>query len=352
MNRPRSEDDVLRMLAARLGREPREGLWLYMVRRGYIADVISEFGESPEDGRETFTAVVDHYKDLEDSSTEEPSTQRPTKGTRQPQTVDEPPDERLAALSEMLALGAAKEPRVMQFRETALGGQLLTVDALAEWAWERWQPLTIFWNDVPQPLAPPTAVSDRSDEDIGRVRPSVPFNAVCGIPAGRSLTIEVPGYAPVSWSVSFGGVLDDLRVLARFLAGRYSWKEGHAAAFVLTGITPPTPLVQLSYSPNYEYPSLDMLTLKLPARLSPREVAKLYAKASRGLRSGAKERRDRPMTRKHLSLAVFRATNPGGTLKARMREWNTSHPDWRYTNVSLFSRDLRAAYSRLTGRED
>ncbi len=43
------------------------------------------------------------------------------------------------------------------------------------------------------------------------------------------------------------------------------------------------------------------------------------------------------------------AEHPDGTLRERMKLWNQQHPRWRYSQVTNFGRDVRAALRRLLG---
>ena len=59
------------------------------------------------------------------------------------------------------------------------------------------------------------------------------------------------------------------------------------------------------------------------------------------------------MTDKHLQLAAFFVRVEPPWAEA-LKQWNDEHPEWEYPNTragqSNFSRDLKSAYERVTGR--
>jgi hypothetical protein len=151
--------------------------------------------------------------------------------------------------------------------------------------------------------------------------------------------------------VRAGGVLDRLRRLSQQLAEAYRWSEAQATIFVLTGLAPLiASITGESDTPEDDadgrLPILSRITLHVDPTMSPSEVAEQYAALRRWLYG----ERHRDLTEKHTQLALFAATEPKHTTwAARMARWNAAHADWRYTEVSNFSRDCLQAQRRLLG---
>jgi hypothetical protein len=109
------------------------------------------------------------------------------------------------------------------------------------------------------------------------------------------------------------GTLDTLRLMADFLS-QWCWPPQQGTVFILSGLVP--------YSQAYaEQVSLER---------------------------GGGHRRPRPMSLKHLELAVYTARCFSGrlSLAERIARWNAEHPEWSYGDdteqfASDSSRDLR-----------
>jgi hypothetical protein len=110
-----------------------------------------------------------------------------------------------------------------------------------------------------------------------------------------------------------GGVLDTLRRLSHFYQHlAWEWIAAQGTTFVLTGLVP--------YAAKWA-----------------EHVA---------IQAG---RRPRPMSTKHLTLAVFteRYSRSREGLAQRIAHWNELHPSWSYTNVDQFSSDSARALRRM-----
>jgi hypothetical protein len=113
-------------------------------------------------------------------------------------------------------------------------------------------------------------------------------------------------------AVRAGGVLDTVRLFSLFYNHLWDWTEAQGALFVLTGLVP---------------------------------YAAKWAEAV-AVQHG---RRPRPMSLKHLELAVFTQRHGGEGLALRMARWNDLHPDWAYTSADQFSSDSARALRRMVG---
>src|SRR5690606_24865241 len=112
-------------------------------------------------------------------------------------------------------------------------------------------------------------------------------------------------------------VLYRLKLVARFLERTYGWREVHGVTFVLTGLTPLLPKARVSTPGPYYRPD-QRIKLELDPRLSSDEVRDIYARARKEVFKG----RDRPMTKKHLELALFLVKNPYHTWREMCDLWN------------------------------
>ena len=63
-------------------------------------------------------------------------------------------------------------------------------------------------------------------------------------------------------------------------------------------------------------------------------------------------RRYRPLSGKHIQLALFSASQRDKKTKQQWSAWNKKYPQWKYSALSNFSRDSEVAKRRLTGAMD
>ncbi len=169
-----------------------------------------------------------------------------------------------------------------------------------------------------------------------------PLDISCAAPGGRILRV----------AIRRDGELAQLKAIARKLELFFKWPEHLGVAFVLTDVAPPAVPWKLLYA-DAALPALRRLTLELDPRLSGAEVASLYNEARAGLRRG----RNRPMSEKHLTLAVFAARwrEGGRSWREARAEWNRQIPEHAYktegdATARRFGLDCRTAWSRLTGQ--
>ncbi len=266
----------------------------------------------------------------------------------------EPPDRRHVALSRILAAEAARREDVREFRQDVLNGRLLAQDEVETFLQARLEaegPPTL-WARFPLPaglqvdplLAPARDV-------LAEVAPKLSPNA--------RLTAFEPRFLDYAKSddrwvycvpVPVGGVLERLKRLAGHLAEDYGWPEAAATTFVLTGAMPIVSPALIDVRVGSDTPALNRITLRLDPRLSPKEVAAIYARARRRLLGPG--HKDRVITEKHLELAAHfaeRGAEDGGWDEL-MASWNATYPRWAYATVNHFSRDVRQAWARVTGR--
>lgn len=263
-----------------------------------------------------------------------------------------PPDHKDRALSEIAKFEAGRDPEVVAFRQKVLGRKGFPVDVsrLRTWVEERVSA------EAEQLAAFSLGLRDLVERHGAEVTSAIELRG--------HLTLEYLDL-PDEWVrrtlVLPGGDLDRLRRLSLRLADTYGWTPYWAAAFVLAGGSPPltqarvtqvirsaplatapplTPeqaeglapkeLAKLSEKdrdeliarwatrggdlPPRRKVALDRVVLDVSTRLSPAEVAQLYARARTEM--VGRVRRDRPISDETLELAVFAAEhNTGAALR-------------------------------------
>ena len=149
--------------------------------------------------------------------------------------------------------------------------------------------------------------------------------------------------------VAGGSILEELQRLSRYLVTKYTWQEYQATTFILTGLSPLLPLAHTVLHRLSLYPALNTITIKVNPRLSPDELKGIYARARHHLMAEG-QKRNRPMTTKHLELAVFYHPHQGVKGAELMSAWNKEHPEHKpYYQVTNFERDAKHARNRLVG---
>lgn len=323
-----------------LGRSIPEGYWWLAEKQGYLADY-ELTGE--------IEVLVDFFRDQMEA--EERNRAEPRQKAEQSRTV--PPDERLRYLAKILGIEVARLPEVIRFRKTYLGGRLLAFDEVEEWIKRTaaadgpgsiWFTIPVRVDCLVKRDGPFPRVRDLL-ETLAQLPDSELNRFVSG--TRESLAYVVPTDEHTKHiPIQHAGVLNHLKQLANRLESLYGWSEAHAVVFILTGLTPPIPKARVTTSVSLVGPH-GRITLELDPRLSSDEVRDLYARARNEVFKG----RDRPMSKKHLELALFLVKNPNHTWREMCELWNKEYPEWAYSVWQNFSRDARAAYRRLTGRD-
>lgn len=330
----KQKSDVYQWLRRQLSRDPREDVWSELEESGYVSQVLEAC--SHEDQEVELASLLEHYKTQDRRY---PAGARPRSDSPPKPVAEGPPSERLGYLSQLVALDAACEPAVIRFREEVLGGQLLDPSdwnvypfgsgAMAHWLSEQsaknpeqFEADIVYWPDgVDQTL------------DVCRMKSYIAID-----PEYR------PEGGPVAW----------LHEISAHLGSQYRWKYGDAQWFVLTGEVPRLASMNVLRESRFRYPGLARVTLTVDFALSPREIAEWYTKYRKDILNYESPesvgKRNRPMTTKHLALAVFLHAHQGEKYGHLMRLWNEERPEWRYTQVTNFARDAKHAHERLTGQ--
>ena len=260
-----------------------------------------------------FRGLIDRYRALSAEHEEEQVAQR---------SAEERRDLRAQVQAQIVAFEAGRRADVQTFRSAHFG-------------------------DPFDPLSP-----DETEAWI-RARAGMPLRIEAGGRTTRQILKFPTSDGGFDW-VDVGGSaeLTELAELADRLTAAYTWSQGSAVAFVLTDRVPRLRGVQWGLRSHMVEPPADGLaiTLEVPWRTSPQEVAQIYSEARRKFLGDVP--RDRPMEESGAYLAVFVAeVNDGREWAKAFEEWKRRFPDRasQYKNVRAFSTAARGAYKRATG---
>jgi len=98
-------------------------------------------------------------------------------------------------------------------------------------------------------------------------------------------------------------------------------------------------------------PTTSEVVVRFDSRLSVRALNTALRRVWPQLHRRGWLRRSRPLGERALTLLGFVCleTAPDSTWRQRLTAWNASHPDWTYSGVRAFERDVRRAEEELTG---
>jgi len=335
MKRQQTPEEVHEGLERRLGHPPREDIWQCLVVDRYVQEVLG--------GLLSLDGLVKRYRQLARIFARE---SRNTQRARSERVL--PADRRLAALAEIWAAEAGRLPEVQAFRCEVLGGTCLAPEEVSAWVSRQVTqqgPPTV-WVKVPLPEG--ACPEHPHDMRCLQGLVTLPEDSRTRWPVEWSLeTLAYPSGERVSQvPVARGGTLWRLKELAAKITALFPlWNEPQVVVFVLTGAVPTLSRARASFEAATVGPP--RITMDIDARMSPDEVADLYARARRD----ALQKRATPMTDKHLRLAVHLAQQLELSWSALMASWNKEYPMWSYSSTFSFARDAKAAWCRVTGRK-
>lgn len=145
------------------------------------------------------------------------------------------------------------------------------------------------------------------------------------------------------------GVLGRLRRLSERLAVEYGWQPGQATVYVLTGLTPQTTALRVTwpaFAPvkgGYPQPWRMRIQLEVDLTERPESVARAYRDARSEILRLHGHRRARLLSERTYALAVHAARRPDDESWAdTMRRWDDSQPAWAYSHRADAVRQFRA----------
>jgi hypothetical protein len=255
------------------------------------------------------------------------------------------------AISEYLAMDASTRIEVKRFRAEVLGGQLLTEE----------EALRL----LESPAAQMFSAKALRAAGIDPVRHEAELLEEQGYPqksyralvraGGSTLEFSPRASERREWRVRLvgrwlslliwdGSVTHELRRVASVL--RYTWREGQAEWFILTGRTPLLSALGHSYDIHVaSHGNRAVINLHVDAWVSAERVLALYRDLQKSILGN---RHNRPISERRLTLFRFvteQADEEGEIPPWRtlIVEWNRRYTKWRYENVRNFSRDYWAA---------
>jgi hypothetical protein len=329
------DTELQTILQRRLGSRFHQGLWDYLVDRGFVDEVL--------DGASDLDQLMNEARRILAAGAPSAEHRVPAPAPREPRLGQE----RAWALSQLVAAHAHHDPDIIAFRHKYLG------DALVDWAdLDTWitarakldgEPTTDITIALPASAIPdPDADELHLSPPLERVRPARV--------ATRRLDYALPEDDWVRrMAVTADGALDRLRFLAEALAKAYRWTPAQASIFVLCGVTPFITTVRITRSSAKVRHHADLvwarrITLDIDPAATPQQVLDAFQHARR--QQGVAQLH--PLSLKHLRLAAFAgAEHPDKPWAERLRLWNTSFPEWHYAEQSNFRRDALRAEARI-----
>jgi hypothetical protein len=309
----------------RLGRKLDDETWAFAESQEWIDATLEEL-ESDVDEDRAVAGLADRILQL----------LRYRSASRSPEHREIPPDGRDEALARVLAALASREPGVIRFRREVLRGQQVGAEHVAVWVRRRAR-------REGAPTFRRVVLVERGGEPL-----PTPLGVV------KEAAVYLDLWNEQGWLESVpireDGVLGRLKKLSAWLGREYSFREPDAVTFILSGYIPPSPRARASYTLHLRLPARSVVRLEVNPRVSPREVAEVYASMrGRLLEQMGLGTRSRSMTEEHAELAIFVSEHDAESWDELRVEWNASHPDRPFTDVRRFIRDVRAAYRRVTG---
>jgi hypothetical protein len=329
------DTELQTILQRRLGSRFHQGLWDYLVDRGFVDEVL--------DGASDLDQLMNEARRILAAGAPSAEHRVPAPAPREPRLGQE----RAWALSQLVAAHAHHDPDIIAFRHKYLG------DALVDWAdLDTWitarakldgEPTTDITIALPASAIPdPDADELHLSPPLERVRPARV--------ATRRLDYALPEDDWVRrMAVTADGALDRLRFLAEALAKAYGWTPAQASIFVLCGVTPFIATIRITRSSAKVRHHADLvwarrITLDIDPAATPQQVLDAFQHARQ--RQGVAQLR--PLTVKHIRLAAFAgAEHADKPWAERLRLWNTSFPEWHYPEQSNFRRDTIRAEARI-----
>jgi hypothetical protein len=322
-------------LRRRLGRRYTATLWTYLQDKGYVEDVTT--------GAEDVAWLVQEAAKILNAAARPATDEEATAAGPQ---GPPPGQERVWALSRLVAEAAAQDEDVVRFRQKHLDDQLLEWADVEAWLQSK--------KKAEGPITKDLTITLPADVDLTSPPTMEDLLPYMRRGTGRKLSVRVLDYAIKNeqWvhrmSVSAGGCLDRLRLLSEELARGYGWVPAQATVFVLTGIPAVVPSVRVRTS-EFQRRGIDTawanrIVLDLDPACTPEEVSSAFQAARQQQGIG----NPRSLSVKHMRLAAFAcAEHVGKPWLERFELWNREFPHWPYTSQSNFRRDAIQAQYRL-----
>ena len=335
-------EDIRSALEVSLSEHVSDELWSLLVELGSVEDVEIE-------ARDINYLADMARKILEAGSSRRVGVRAPTTVPGEDEDRDFTWDTRAEVASSMFAMRATGSPAVDQFRRKRLGDAFPQMDdQVEEWIKsqaERDGDPTL-WLTIPARPDPDgnifirRPVGSESDEDLPA---DLRFTRAGTVLDYERIELRYLEYSVPSFllrqiqPVAAGGVLEELLLLSERLASDYPWTSAQATMFVLTARIPMVLPVEAEVDFKEKVRAATRITMVIDPEAEPKSVARDYQILRQQLKT---EKRWRHMSEKHLRLAEFSyMTGKPESWDDRMKEWNKTYPQWRYSQRSNFTRD-------------
>lgn len=308
-----------------LGRPPRDDIIEYLSKRGLDGHIGRDVEAEDE--------LAEEYLALE--------SQFPTPMAAGPRVIVIPGDERCAALSRIIAMDASRRADVADFRQKHLKGRLLGPEEVAGWVRARGSAAG---------GGKTTAEGSVTGAAVG------PGPLKSHYAPGRLYYFDKQAQLVRSAGLRDSGPLSELKAISVALCAAHNvWDEPNVATWLLTGTPPPIPLARAEIYRNDLWPAETRAVIVIDPMTPPGLPVRMISEAREAL-SPVVSQRQPTISRKHAELAVWGESRRGEPRKpwaALLSEWNSEYPDWAYEDRTAevhFSRDVRSAWVRVTGR--
>ena len=348
---------------AYLRRPVTDDIWERLVDDGYVDDLDRVAG-SPDE-RQHLQVMAERARRLEPVGQLKPKAPQ-----RKSADVE---DRRAAIISDLCAADARSRSEVERFRSEVMGGNLIPLDAIAEWIASRARLPAPGRKTLVIELPAGHRLVDRVDGDVAtwHVDPPLVLDEILAADrrgekwsARPSLATEIRGpRLLLCWAdptkpavtrtvVEKGSDLDRLRVLAERLAQDYGWASDAAVTFVLADVVPWVENLVVTenrkgFGARGRGRPRHQIIVEADTWVSKARVAAAVSRA----RSEASLPRRWPLRGRPARLLEFLAgLDDGLTWRAKMRRWNregTRDRRDRYSEIRNFQRDAARAYKRL-----
>ena len=327
--------EVRTEVEASIGSPVDDDIWKVLVAGKHVNDVVQ--GGAPVDGLvDKIRAISDYRKD---------ALKRPPTAPREPRAWI-PSDVRSRALTEILAIEAARELAVHTFRIEVLQNRLLKDTAAAQ----RWIKKQTRSDGPPTILAHVPVTGHPTSLERASKMPVMSADEALAAGYGPQLTfVQLNLRWAMDIRIALQGVLGRLKAVGSVLSRTCGWDESDSVLFILTGTVPDTRRASLSRTYGWQSRRrLDEFHIRSQRGVTPREIEALFATA----RAGPKGTRQRDISEIKARLAAFAAArNDGRKWIDVMTEWNREESDHEYKLVRNFLRDARSAYLWLMGTD-
>jgi hypothetical protein len=309
--------------------------------RNVVRGLLNELYE----GRELYPSEIEELSERVDAWLE---TQREASSERRDMATDR--DWEFLAGAAIDGERAEQEPQVVAFRARHLSNSLLAGKEVDGWlrALEASEGRGTMILEVPIPRRCLRGAFPVNVRDLARILVDFPADSCVG---GHSELLEygVPGNRwPRHVAVARGGKTDELKRAAAALTAEYGWQEGDAVVFILTGAVPLPPIARFTADP---LKPARQITIVVDARCAPARLAKRFAEVRNSVLGVQARGQYKPIaSERSMYLALFTLAHKEGTWAERRRLWNADHPDWRYSDVSTFQRDVQRVLAHLSQR--